>query len=232
MGVKKQGFRRVLLLLALTLAWALPGSVSALEAEIVSVTGRVEVRQNQDPWRDAAPGMTVGAGTTVSTGFNSQAVLDVGPARLEVSSLSRLTLQELIEREGLVSSDLHLQVGRVRADVRRAEGIQSEFNLRSPVATAAVRGTSFEFDGVNVRVFSGTVALANMNNQRVTVGEGESSSTTGEDVPARGDASREAEATVAVRSPTVEADGEEVTRTQPATEGSLRILLEFGGEPR
>lgn len=203
--------------------------VAAEQAEILSTTGRVEVRLPGEDWTDAQEGMMLPIGASVSTGFNAQTVLEIGPARLEVSALSRMTLEELIEQEGLVSSDLHLQVGRVRAEVREVEGTESQFNLRSPVATAAVRGTSFEFDGVNVRVFTGEVSLANRYNQRVAVAQGESSSTTGDDVPAGGDTALESESSVAVSAPTVEAAEDDAPRTRRSTDGSLRVFVEFGG---
>ena len=185
------------------------------EARVVSSSGRVEMRESAaGAWSAVEKGMRLPLGATISTGFGSTAELEIGPATLEVRQLSRLTLEELIEREGLVESDLFLQVGRVRANVRTTEGRQSEFRMRSPVATAAVRGTSFEFDGVNLQVQTGSVRLANQFGESVSVGGGEGSSSTGEEPPAPPAAQREAAATVQVFvSPPGEAPRTEGTRT-------------------
>lgn len=186
----------------------------AMEATITAVTGKVEVQLSGQAWQAAQAGMSVPIGATISTGFNSRADLEIGPATLQVRALSRMRIDELIEQEGLVRSDLHLQVGRVRADVRSAEGVQSEFRLSSPVATAAVRGTSFEFDGVNIQVLSGLVRLANQFNESVTVGGGESSSAATDEPPAPPSEAREAAA--AVRAAVA---GGETTETEEAQTG-------------
>ena len=201
----------------------------AAEARVLETDGRVEIRMTPDEdWAALEEGMTVPVGATISTGFGASAIIQVGPAaRLEVSALSRLTLEELIEREGLVESDLHLGVGRVRADVEAVEGVQSDFNLSSPVSTAAVRGTSFEFDGVNVRVFQGRVNLSNRFNQSTTVSDGESSSTTGDDDPASGDQSLEEESSVNIYTAGVEERTESETTTRESDAATLRVDLEI-----
>lgn len=210
----------VLTLTALTL------TAGALEARVTSLQGKVEYRQGSGTWRAAEVGMALPLGATISTGFNSSADLEIGPATLQVRALSRMRLDELVEQEGLVQSELHLQVGRVRADVRSAPGVQSEFRLSSPVATAAVRGTSFEFDGVNLQVETGTVQLANQYNEAVSVGGGESSNAASDEPPPPPADTREAATTVQVFT----TGGDETTpRTEgtssgtTATTGSVRL---------
>ncbi len=220
------------LLTTLTLFMVLAAAATAGEARVLETSGRVEIRATpQEDWGPLEEGMTVAPGATVSTGFGARAVIQVGPAaRLEVSALSRLTLEELIEREGLVETDLHLGVGRVRAEVQAVEGVQSDFNLSSPVSTAAVRGTSFEFDGVNVRVFQGRVRLSNRFNQSTTVSQGESSSTTGDDEPASGDQSLEDETTVSIYTAGVEERTESEATTRESDVATLRLDLIIPGE--
>ena len=217
------------LLAALVIMLASVGLVYAAEARVLETHGRVEIRTApNDAWAALEEGMTVPVGATISTGFGASAIIQVGPAaRLEVSALSRLTLEELIEREGLVESDLHLGVGRVRADVEAVEGVQSDFNLSSPVSTAAVRGTSFEFDGVNVRVFQGRVNLSNRFNQSTTVSDGESSSATGDDDPTSGDQSLEEESSVNIYTAGVEERTESETTTRESDAATLRVDLEI-----
>jgi hypothetical protein len=150
-------------------------------AIVQTTTEKVEM-QRDSGWITVRPGDRMSIGTTISTGFGSTATLAIGPALMQVQPLTRMRLDELAERDGLTSAELFLQVGRVRAEVRSVEGLDSEFRLRSTQATAAVRGTSFDFDGRDLRVLSGTVQLTNQFQQATNVNGGESAeaSATGE----------------------------------------------------
>lgn len=219
--------RRFAYIACMVVLFATPVLASAIEARIESVDGNVEVRMNGGEWQPAEVGMMLGNGASISTSFNAAAVLEIGANTLRVRALSRLTIEELIEREGILESNLSLPVGRVRGEVRRTEGLQNEFNIRGTVATAAVRGTDFEFDGTNLRVFEGIVSLANRFGHSVSVDAGETSSTTGVDDPVSGAESLEADTSVSVATGGV--DGEAPpTRDRPSTDGSLRVDLEFG----
>jgi hypothetical protein len=143
-------------------------------ARIVSVNGRVEVQApGSSSWVSATAGSAFPVGATISTGLRSTATVEIAGARIEVQPLSRMALEELVAQAGQVSTQLSLPVGRVRAEVQAQEGIQQEFRLRSPVSTAAVRGTSFEFDGQNLEVFSGVVSAINNQGQSTNVAQGE-----------------------------------------------------------
>jgi hypothetical protein len=155
-------------------------------ASVERVRGKVEMQLPGRPWQAVAAGDQLPLGATISTGFRSEALLQIGSATLEVKALTRMRLDELVEREGLVETELFLRVGRVRAEVRPREGLQQEFRLKSPVSTAAVRGTSFDFDGVNLQVLTGLVNLANNYGQSGQVGAGEGSSTDGFTPPPEG----------------------------------------------
>jgi ferric-dicitrate binding protein FerR (iron transport regulator) len=54
----------------------------------------------------------------------------------------------------------NLMTGRVRAEVNPPAGMAVDFTVRSPITTASVRGTSFDFDGMELRVEEGRVRLA------------------------------------------------------------------------
>jgi hypothetical protein len=75
---------------------------------------------------------------------------------------------------------LNLNVGRMSARVRSSDGRTQDFQVRSPVSTAAVRGTDFEFDGAELIVQEGEVAFMNNYGQQRRVRGGEKSSTDGE----------------------------------------------------
>jgi hypothetical protein len=88
-----------------------------------------------------------------------------------VRPLTRVTLEQL-QSQGPESAELYLQTGRVRVEVRPPAGGAVNFTVRSPSATASVRGTSFEFDGVNLHVDEGRVYIVGSDSSAVYVGAG------------------------------------------------------------
>jgi hypothetical protein len=166
------------------------------EAVVKEASGKVEILAPPRGWTAAQVGMAVPLGATVSTGFNSRAVLDLGNAVLTVSPLTRMRIEELIEQEGTVKTDLYLRVGKVRAEVKTAAGLQQDFKLRSPVSTAAVRGTDLGYDGYNVEVYAGNVVYFNLLGQNRSYGAGEGGGGTGYGTPGSGSDGKENESGV------------------------------------
>ena len=144
----------------------------ALEGRVQDFSGKVEILQ-AGRWTPVSRGTLIPEGTTISTGFNSFAIIDLGEASLEIQALSRMTLEELVERNGVRETGLFLRVGKLRATVERSEQTRQSFRVRSSVATAAVRGTSFEFDGFNLEVEEGTVQFINLSGQETVILAGE-----------------------------------------------------------
>lgn len=186
------------LLAATAIAFALASGAFAQSTAVVKeLTGKVEIKTTGGAWQAAQAGMTLDTGATISTGFSSTAVLDLGTSTLKVAPLTRMQLVELIARQGSVSTTLALKVGKVNADVKVAPGLRQQFTVKGPQATAAVRGTVFEFDGVTVNVVNGLVFLSNNQGQGRGVGAGEQSSTTGSSqFPTSGDHEAESSTTV------------------------------------
>ena len=146
---------------------------SQLQGVLTEVTGKVEIKVPGGDWTSAEEGTSIAAGTMISTGFGAQAVLDLDGSTLLVRPLTRMRLDELVEKEGTVNTELFLRVGKVRAEVKSTAGLKQNFTLRSPVSTAAVRGTSFEYDGPTIVVFTNAVLFTNILNQGRTVRAGE-----------------------------------------------------------
>jgi hypothetical protein len=175
----------VVFLLLMTLAGALSAQ---LKATITGVTGKVEIKAGDTAaWRTARVGMVITKGSFVSTGFDSTAVLEIGQSVVRVRPLTRMKLEDLVQKGGAVSTTLSLNVGRVRAEVKTVTGVSQDFKLKGPVSTAAVRGTEFEFDGFTVKVANGVVEFVNDLNQKRDVAGGEDSSTDGLLLPTTGD---------------------------------------------
>jgi hypothetical protein len=148
------------------------GALFAQEAYIREYTGTVEVQRPGSSWIAAAAGMPITGNTRISTGLKSTAVIEAGNSTLLLRPLTRLTLEEVRKLQGDEDVRFYLQSGRVRADVHPPAGGTTNFTVRSPIATASVRGTSFEFDGVNLRTREGLVHLIGGDGSGVYVGAG------------------------------------------------------------
>ena len=97
-----------------------------------------------------------------------------------------MSLDELTQQEDTVTTGLFLRVGKVKAKVKTTTGLQHNFTLKSPISTAAVRGTEFDYTGPKVKVYGkkdSTVILTNLFNQGRNVRGGESSGTSGSGRP-------------------------------------------------
>ena len=150
----------------LFLALALVSSLSAqLKAVVKEIIGKVEIKAADGVWRPAKVGATIAKGHSISTGFDSTAVLTIGQSTLRVRPLTRMRLEDLTQ----AGTSLSLSVGKVKGEVKK--GGDERFTLRGPVSTAAVRGTEFEYDGFTVKVTNGFVTFENSLRQgRVVVG--------------------------------------------------------------
>ena len=107
-----------------------------LDAVVVSVLGKAEM-QTAKGWQPMKEGSKLTAGTLVSTGFKSQAVLSIGKSTVTVQPLSRLTLEQLTERADSDVSRIYLDAGSIKADIKAAENKRVGFTVKSPVATAS-----------------------------------------------------------------------------------------------
>lgn len=130
-----------------------------LTAVIEEVAGKVEFQHPGGEWLPAEPGVALTIGSMISTGFKSSAILKIASATITVKPVTRLTLEELIKTEGTTQTQMFLMAGRVQAEVSPADGEAADFKVKSPTATASVRGTGFEFDGQNLVVQHGAVAF-------------------------------------------------------------------------
>ena len=149
-----------------------------LQARVREVEGKVEV-QRGGLWQPVSEGEILVAGDKISTGFNSKAVLVLGDTSVLVANaLTRLTIAELMEKEGTVVTDLFLDVGNVRTQVNSSEGTANDFQIRNANSTASVRGTVLDVEilgdgnGVKVMAWDGMADVQNNRTGRTTrVGE-------------------------------------------------------------
>jgi hypothetical protein len=165
------------ILAGLLLLW----SIQALAAQegtetralLREIRGTVEVKEpGATDWKPGQRGQTLEQRTMISTGFKSGALIEIGNSTLNVQPLTRLSLEELAAANKNEQVNLSLRTGRIRANVKPPVGGSLEFTVKSPTATASVRGTVFEFNGVELRVAEGRVHLAGGDRSGVYVGAG------------------------------------------------------------
>jgi hypothetical protein len=137
------------------------------------LSGTVELKApGSAEWVIAAAGDRIATRTLISTGFRSTAVLVVGESVITVRPLTRLSLEEIIRNQDNEQVNLYLHTGRVRAEVSPPSGGKTDFTVRSPTATASVRGTSFEFDTERLVVDEGRVQYSLANGRQAYVAAG------------------------------------------------------------
>lgn len=152
--------KKWLIINLMLLIFILP-SLFAQTAVVREISGKVEIKPPGLGWTRATVGATVAKGAFISTGFKSQAILEMGPSVITVKALTRMRLDELVQKEGTMSTGLYLRTGKVGFNVKKGEGLTHDFKVRSPVSTAAVRGTQGETDGYWTQVTEGIVAFTN-----------------------------------------------------------------------
>lgn len=128
------------ILLAAVLCCAM-ASLCAMEVKVIEVTGKVEV-QKADKWVPVSKGDILPAGSVISTGFKSEALIAFDETVIKVKALTRLTIEQLFEKNGDKASSVYLDTGSISADVKPAENKRVGFSVKTPAATASVRGTS------------------------------------------------------------------------------------------
>jgi hypothetical protein len=144
---------------------------------IRELSGVVEIKTaGSGGWVPARRGDILERDTAISTGFRSTAVLSLGNSVLILRPLTRVSLEELARLPGQDEVSLHMRVGRVRAVVNPPPNGRVDFTIRSPIATASVRGTVFDFDTVNLNVQEGLVNFSAPSGpaQPVSAGRGSS----------------------------------------------------------
>jgi len=150
--------------------------VYAQTGVIRELAGTVELRRpGTSNFVAARNGDAVSQDTIISTGFKSTALVEIGSAVITVRPLTRLSLTEIASSSGTETLNVNLQAGRVRVDVNPPAGTRAAMTVTSPVATASVRGTSFEFDTRNLRVSHGSVAFSGSRGPSMRVDGGSES---------------------------------------------------------
>jgi hypothetical protein len=135
--------------------------VFAQTGVIKELSGTVEFKAGgAQNFTVAKIGDRISQDTVISTGFKSSALVEAGSAIITVRPLACLTLKEISSSANSETLRVNLRAGRVRAELNPPAGTKASMSVSSPVATASVRGTKFEFDTRNLYVERGSVAFS------------------------------------------------------------------------
>jgi len=149
-----------LLLMTVTVLCVFSQNTKRITGVIRELAGEVELKRTEtSAFIKAKAGDTVAADTVISTGFKSTAIIDIGGSSITVRPLTRLSLAEIQSVSDTEMLNVKLQTGRIKVDVKPPAGTKANCTIQSPSATASVRGTSFEFDTFNLKVYEGGVAF-------------------------------------------------------------------------
>jgi len=144
--------------------------LAALATAITDTDGKVLfLKRGAYTWAQVVRGQVLGAGDQLKTATGARATVTFDDAsRVELSPGSTFTLQELSPQ----ASAVKLSVGSLRAWISKS--LNRRFQVRTPTAVCAVRGTEFQVDvapqgETRVQMFGGLLAVADNKGNEVLI---------------------------------------------------------------
>src|SRR6204780_2556266 len=154
-----------------------PALAQTVAGSFQSVSGQVQIQRTGGATIGAAAGVGVNVGDRIVTGPNGHAVIVLNDqSRLELGPASSITLDEFTITGGATATRVSLFSGVMRSLVNAASGgAPANYQVHTPNAVAAVRGTRFDtaysenvirpgYQGceryTDVSVYQGTVNLS------------------------------------------------------------------------
>lgn len=178
----------VVLVVGLTAVYAAvrPSQALGAQATLTILSGTVEVRgSDSGSFVDGNDGGLIGAGATVRTGDDGNAIITLfDGSTVTIQPSSELTLEKLeATGSGDVIISLLQNIGRSWHVIGHRMTGDSQYQVRTPTATASVRGTAFEWNvdaqGNAEAVTTDGIVATTSEGETVEVGPGEKA-----DVPA------------------------------------------------
>src|SRR5271167_555615 len=168
---------RLLLTCALVLVACGPALAQTVAGAFQSASGQVQILRPGGATIGAAAGVGVNVGDRIVTGPNGHAIIVLNDqSRLELGPASSITLDEFTITGGATATRVSLFSGVMRSLVNAASGgAPANYQVHTPNAVAAVRGTKFDtaytenmirsgYQGceryTDVSVYTGTVNLS------------------------------------------------------------------------
>ena len=154
------------ILIGLVVAAFTAAPLLADQAKVTFVKGKVEVSRGGE-WIALKTGDMVSENETISTGFQSEARLNLNGSVLAVAAMSRVTLENLSSSAAKDNVSLYVNTGAIKAKVSHSEGKKVDFTTHTVVAVASVRGTEYTMTAKgDVRCLEGAVAVYSAKNYK------------------------------------------------------------------
>lgn len=150
-----------------------------LRATITSVHGEAEIVFKDGSAVPASVGRRLLEGDRLSTGFDGRVTLEFDHGSLRVGSLTTLGIDEFVRKENVAKTQLFLEAGQVAARTKHVPSIRSDFAVRTPTATSAVRGSAMvvSYDNTTatttVLVTEDEAVVNGSGGEPATIGEGQ-----------------------------------------------------------
>lgn len=150
---------------------------NSVPAEIISIQGSAVLYQADGTvQQELHPGTLIHLGDRLKSGANSSAAVkfaDNSILTLHSDSIIQFDHLSAHGTTGMVNSRLHLLEGRMDTRVQPAQGPGSRFEIQTPSAISAVRGTEYrasvvlESQSSNIEVLEGNVAVSGAQKKRL-----------------------------------------------------------------
>lgn len=111
-------------------------------AKVTFVKGTVEVNR-RNTWVPVKVGDLISESETISTGFQSEARLNLNGSILAVAALTRVKIETLKTSDSGDNVALYQDVGVTRSKVNHTNNKRINYSTRTAVAVASVRGTDY-----------------------------------------------------------------------------------------
>lgn len=134
--------RIVKVLSVIGLLFLMVSPLAAASAKVTYVKGKVEV-QRKGAWVQLKTGDYVAEKETVSTGYQSEARFDLDGSILVLSAMSRVTIETLKTSPDKTQASVYVNSGSVRSKVKHTDNKKVDYQTRTAVAVASVRGTIY-----------------------------------------------------------------------------------------
>ena len=142
------------------------GPPAAPKFKVTSIRNEAAFRVNAGDWLPIKAGDDVTQDMELFTGVDSGMTVDMGDGSVfRLDELTQLLVDTIARRENRKDVAIRLVVGRINAQVKKEQVVDTNFEIQVPVATTSVRGTVFSvfYDpGTKaslVTVTEGTVAV-------------------------------------------------------------------------
>lgn len=113
-------------------------------ARISRVSGEVAVRHGAGGWRALRSGESVDARSELFAGVDSSIEITFADgSKAVLDELTQAHVGTLLFYADHREVELFLEVGRIKANVRKEKVLDTNFEIRTPVATTSARGTRF-----------------------------------------------------------------------------------------